>query len=260
MENNRAIPEGYMRVGELARYAGVTVRTLQYYDKEGLLCPSAASEGGFRLYNDRDTVRLMQILTLKQMGFSLSEIKQRLSRLDTPEDVVLALTEQSAHLQAQIATLTETHDALEKLKAEVAQMDTVDFKKYAAILLNVQMKNEHYWMVKHFDDNLLDTFKEHVTVERAQELITQMNQSLQQAYLLKKTGEPPAGKKAQQFAKNYWNLVLEVTGGDINIITKLAETFERAGADQPNRKSLQAQDFISSAIELYLEGEYHGNH
>ena len=39
MTNERAIPEGYMTVGEVAKKMGVTVRTLQYYDKEGLSCP-----------------------------------------------------------------------------------------------------------------------------------------------------------------------------------------------------------------------------
>ena len=54
----RAIPEGYMTVGEVAGKMGVTVRTLQYYDREGLLSPAAESEGGRRLYTDRDVIKL----------------------------------------------------------------------------------------------------------------------------------------------------------------------------------------------------------
>lgn len=50
MEKYKAIPQGYMTVGEVAKKMGVTVRTLQYYDKEGLFSPSAVSEGGRRLY------------------------------------------------------------------------------------------------------------------------------------------------------------------------------------------------------------------
>ncbi len=52
MAKHRAIPKGYMTVGEVAKKIGVTVRTLQYYDKEGLLSPSAESEGGRRLGGD----------------------------------------------------------------------------------------------------------------------------------------------------------------------------------------------------------------
>ena len=61
MAKYRAIPEGFMTVGQLAKKMGVTVRTLQYYDKEGVLSPSAESEGGRRLYTDKDIVLLHQI-------------------------------------------------------------------------------------------------------------------------------------------------------------------------------------------------------
>lgn len=46
MDKHKAIPQGYMTVGEIARKMDVTVRTLQHYDREGLLSPSAMSEGG----------------------------------------------------------------------------------------------------------------------------------------------------------------------------------------------------------------------
>lgn len=45
MAKYSAIPEGFMTVGEVAKKMGITVRTLQYYDKEGLLCPSAVDAG-----------------------------------------------------------------------------------------------------------------------------------------------------------------------------------------------------------------------
>lgn len=78
MTKYRAIPQGFMTVGEVAKKMGVTVRTLQYYDKEGLLSPSAESEGGRRLYTDKDLVMLHQIISLKSLGFSLDDIKERL--------------------------------------------------------------------------------------------------------------------------------------------------------------------------------------
>ena len=58
MEKYRAIPQGYLTVGEVAKKMDVTVRTLQHYDKEGLLSPSAVSDGGRRLYTDKDIVKL----------------------------------------------------------------------------------------------------------------------------------------------------------------------------------------------------------
>ena len=84
MANYKAIPQGYMTVGEVAKKMSVTVRALQYYDREGLFCPSAVSEGGRRLYTDKDIIKLHQILSLKSLGFSIDEIKNRL-----PSDEVL---------------------------------------------------------------------------------------------------------------------------------------------------------------------------
>lgn len=134
MAKHRAIPKGYMTVGEVAKKIGVTVRTLQYYDKEGLLSPSAESEGGRRLYTDKDLVILHQIISLKSLGFSLDDIKHRLISLETPTDVANALTEQADSIREKIEQLTASLAAVEQLKEEVLQMQTVNFKKYADII------------------------------------------------------------------------------------------------------------------------------
>ena len=68
MNKYKAIPQGYMTVGEIAKKMDVTVRTLQHYDREGLLSPSITSEGGRRLYTDKDIVKLHQILVRPYNG------------------------------------------------------------------------------------------------------------------------------------------------------------------------------------------------
>ena len=65
---------------EFAERAGVTVRTLHHYDRLGLLAPSGRTEAGYRLYGDRDLLRLEQILALKFIGFPLPEIRRRCDR------------------------------------------------------------------------------------------------------------------------------------------------------------------------------------
>ena len=66
--------------GKFAQKALVSVRTLRYYDKEGLLSPTEYSEAGYRLYSDEDLVNLQQILALKFLGFALDEIKVFIKR------------------------------------------------------------------------------------------------------------------------------------------------------------------------------------
>ena len=66
----------FFTIGEFAQKAGVTLRTLRYYDKIALMKPSSYSEAGHRLYSNQDFARLQQILTLKFIGFSLDDIKK----------------------------------------------------------------------------------------------------------------------------------------------------------------------------------------
>ena len=62
-------------VKEIAKLTGVTVKTLHYYHKIGLLEPSEISEAGYRLYRVRDLERLQQILFYRELDFSLKDIK-----------------------------------------------------------------------------------------------------------------------------------------------------------------------------------------
>ena len=108
-------------VGELAKKMNVTVRTLQYYDKEGLLNPSARSEGGRRLYTKKDMVLLYQILSMKYLGFSLEEIKNNLISLDNPEDIYKLLEEQTKAIEYEIDNLNRVLEAIKALKKSVTQ-------------------------------------------------------------------------------------------------------------------------------------------
>jgi DNA-binding transcriptional MerR regulator len=61
-------------VGEVARLAHVSVRTLHHYDELGLLEPSGRSDAGYRLYDEGDLERLQEVLFFRELGFSLKEI------------------------------------------------------------------------------------------------------------------------------------------------------------------------------------------
>jgi len=63
------------KVGELAKLAGVTVRTIRYYDEKGLLKTHERTHGGQRIYSEADLVYLKRITELKRLGFALEEIK-----------------------------------------------------------------------------------------------------------------------------------------------------------------------------------------
>ena len=66
--------DGYYTSGEFAKKANVTLRTIRYYDRQGILKPSKVADNGYRLYTDADFAKLQKILSLKYLGFSLEEI------------------------------------------------------------------------------------------------------------------------------------------------------------------------------------------
>ena len=72
----------YYTTGQFAKMANVSNRTIRYYDKQGLLKPHHISEKGYRYYSDDDFVKLQQILSLKNLGFSH---KQRIYKSKTEE-------------------------------------------------------------------------------------------------------------------------------------------------------------------------------
>ena len=254
MSKDRAIPVGYMTVGQLAKKMGTTVRTLQYYDKEGLLTPSAESEGGRRLYTDKDMIQLHQVLSLKSLGFSLDDIKNRLIPLDTPTDVASVLTNQASAIREKIESLTESLAAIEILKDEVLEMKSVDFKKYADIILNLQMKNEFYWLIKNFDDKTLDHVRNRFNMDSGLAIMGTFTSLYDKAVQLQEEGVPPESKKGQKFAKAFWDMITEFTGGDMSILPKLMETGSFNSPDNKwEQKQAIANQFIERALETYFD-------
>lgn len=253
MAKHRAIPEGYLTVGEVAKKMGVTVRTLQYYDREGLLSPSAESEGGRRLYTDRDLITLHQVISLKSLGFSLDDIKGRLIALETPADVANALTEQANDIRKKIEQLNASLTAIEQLKAEVLQMQTVNFRKYADIIVNLQMKNEFYYLIKDFDDATLDHIRSKFNKESGVAFMESFNRLCDEIVELKKANVPPESEQCQRITADYWALIVEFTGGDMSILPKLMEIGSTVGANTELEKRQEfMNDYLESALVIYF--------
>lgn len=99
-------------VGQVAAFAGVTVRTLHHYDGIGLLVPSERTYAGHRRYTDADLDRLQRILFYRALGFPLDEVA---ALLDDPD------TDPRAHLRRQHELLTARIEKLTKMAAAVEQ-------------------------------------------------------------------------------------------------------------------------------------------
>src|ERR687887_2849616 len=99
----------HLRIGELARVAGVTVRTLHHYDELGLLRPSERTSGGHRLYTADDVQRLYRLLALRGLGLPLDEVGALLESEDGVADTV---RRHLARVEQQLEALTRLRGRL----------------------------------------------------------------------------------------------------------------------------------------------------
>lgn len=101
------------RIGEVAKLTGLSRRTLRHYDDLGLLVPAARSWSDYRLYDEADLLRLLQIQNLKALGLSLAEIADALA--DPALDAGATLGSHLAKLEEQIAAEQRLAERLRRL-------------------------------------------------------------------------------------------------------------------------------------------------
>src|SRR3974390_712413 len=107
------------KIGEVAKLAKVSVRTLHHYDAVGLLSPSGRTEAGYRLYTAPALERLQQVLFFRELGFPLAEIRRIMLDPGFDRRRALAaqrslLTDKARRTQAMLTAIDEALDALEK--------------------------------------------------------------------------------------------------------------------------------------------------
>jgi MerR family transcriptional regulator, thiopeptide resistance regulator len=141
--------DGTWRIGELAREAGLTVRTLHHYDQLGLLSPRSRTEGGHRCYSSGDVRRLHRIVALRSLGISLEEIGTLLDGEPDPAsllrrqlDVVDEHIRNAASLRARLLDVLDRLDQdaepsarqlLQLIEETVAMNEPVTPEKFAEL-------------------------------------------------------------------------------------------------------------------------------
>ena len=106
----------FFKTGEIAKKVNVSVRTVQYYDSIGLLHPSLVDEKGYRFYSEEDLLKLQKILCLKQLGFSLDEIRM-MTATDSYTSIKEALHYQIKAIDKKINTLNIIKENLESFSS-----------------------------------------------------------------------------------------------------------------------------------------------
>jgi DNA-binding transcriptional MerR regulator len=121
--------EDYLRIGDMARHFGVTLRALRFYEDKGLLDPRR--EGSTRLYTRRDRARLKLVLLGRKVGFSLREVKQILDLYDPTGSNLRQLKLTLEKSEKQLARLQKQRDLIEEAMGELSGLMDVVRRKLA---------------------------------------------------------------------------------------------------------------------------------
>lgn len=141
--------------GEFAKMAGVTIRTIRYYDKIGLLKPTMILKNGYRRYCNNDLITLQKILSLKELGFSLEEIYP-LIQDDDKDSFKKSIQLQTTLIDQKIQKLSNLKESLkttEKLlnKNNIAWDKIIELIKLSSVNQNII---NHYINAKNLETRI----------------------------------------------------------------------------------------------------------
>ncbi|MCI0465307.1 MAG: MerR family transcriptional regulator [Gemmataceae bacterium] len=216
-----------LKVGELARRTGLTIRTLHHYDEIGLLKPSLHTESGHRLYTAGDVARLQQVISLRQLGFSLEDVRACLDRPGFSPLEVIRL--HVARLREQIALQQGLCERLEALAVHFQSAGEVSADEFLQTIEVMNMIENYYtpeqleYLRKRREEMGPDS---EALIEQGQAdwaaLLNDLRAEMEK-------GTDPADPKLQELEKRRQALVNAFTGGDPGIEQSLKRMWTEQG-------------------------------
>jgi DNA-binding transcriptional MerR regulator len=230
---------------EFAKRAGVTIRALHHYDRLSLLEPSGRTAAGYRLYTDRDMVRLEQIVALKFIGFPLSQIRELLSRRDF--DVAAALRQQRQIIAKKRDHLDRAIRAIEHAEQLVSSAEQNDWEPFRKIIEVIQMQTRKDWMKKYYTEEQLNDLRKRWTPELQAQSERGWAELVRDVEAAIAGGEGPESETGRKLAERKQKLINLFTGGDPGITANLQRLYD----DQANWPASFKKPY-SDAVDKFL--------
>ncbi len=238
-----------MTVNEVSKITGLSVRTLQYYDKIGLLSPSGHTDAGYRLYDDTALERLQQIMLFRELEFPLKEIKAIMS--DPHFDRQKALDQQIELLKLRREHLDDLITFAEKIRK--TGVKTMDFKAFDTAKLDEYTKRakEQWGSTAEYKE-----FEEKSGKRTDADNERLMNETMELfAQFGKMRDRDPADSEVQAqvkrlqefFCENFYNCTNEILRGLGKMYAgggEFTENIDKAGG-------AGTAEFVNRAIEIY---------
>ena len=228
-----------LQIGELATQTGLSIRTLRYYDEIGLLVPSHRTEAEYRLYSEADIARLQQILSLRQLGFALKEIRECLENpeFSLPKVIDLHLE----RLQQQMTLSQALFTKLSTLAQQLQTSQTIAVEDLMQTIENITMTQQYLTQEQH---DLL--------AARLNQGQTEWLHLLEQARSHIAQGRDLNDPAVQQMAWRWRASILSFVGGDLQLYEALAQLYQQEGAAAASWGTLDAPtlEYILKAVAL----------
>ncbi len=235
-----------MKVGTLAKKTGLTIRTLHYYEEVELLAPAQRTDAGHRLYGADEVVRLQKIVLLRQLGFSLEEIRACLDQPDYSLYRVIQL--HLARLKQQIDLQQQIYRRLETIAGHLQAEEEISVEEFMQTIEVITMYEKYYTQEQL---NQLEERGRQLGEERIREGEAEWKELLGQFQAEMDKGTDPASAPVQRLAERAWGLVSQFTGGDPAMAQSLKTMYEQEGPAKASRGMIDPEvgAYLSKAME-----------
>jgi DNA-binding transcriptional MerR regulator len=229
------VSERNMRIGEVAKATGVTVRALHHYDEIGLLVPSERSASGYRLYSDADVARLYRIRALSAMGFTLAEIGDELLR--DGEDPRPAIRRHIARIDERLRLSERLRTQLTDILATLDRAGEPTGRMFIDAI-EVMTRMERYYTPEQLEElsRRADALGEEGMV-KAQDDWTRL---IAEVEAHREAGTDPADPRLTPLVERWQALVEQFTGGDPGIRASLQKMYDTEGPEKASRGAVNA--------------------
>lgn len=238
-----------MRVGDLARATGLTVRALHHYDELGLVTPSARTPAGHRDYSDEDVRRLYQVVALRRLGLPLEQVKALLdgAAYDPRETLRRQLAESDRRLAAETDLRTRLAHLLDVL-------DRGDEPTTDDLLRAVEATTmaERYYTPEQLED--LARRRDELGPEGMAKAQQDWADLIAEVDAERLAGTSPSDPKVQALADRWEALVAAFTGGDPGIRAGLQRMYDEQGPEQASRGMVNTEAMVFMQQVLATRG------
>ena len=242
-----------MTVNEVSKLAGVSIRTLQYYDKIGLLHPTGHTDAGYRLYDDTDLERLQHILLFRELEFSLKDIA---SIINSPD------FDRSKALEQQIEMLKLKREHIDNLMnfalgIKLLGVKHMDFKAFDRSKLDEYSRQAKDMYKESPEYKEMEEKSKNRTKEEEGILADRFMLLFKEAGTLKDTD--PASPEAQDLVKRIQEFITEnMYNCTPKILRGLGKMYSGGGDFTKNIDEYGGEgtaEFIDKAIQIYCREE-----